>query len=89
MDCSHLSSDVYPGSISRIYLKILAALHAYYDKTEGTQPLEPLFRKDREDAIAQAHLHLEESAFNEAWEAGEKMSLDDAIDLGIKIVQEM
>jgi hypothetical protein len=70
-------------------LQILAALDAYYSKTEGTQPLEPIFRNDREHAIAQARQRLDEPAFQVAWEAGEKMSLDEAVDLGIQIVQEM
>ena len=70
-------------------VEILAALDTYYSKIEGTQPLEPIFRIDREHAIAQARIHLGESAFIEAWNAGEKMSLDEAIDLGIQIVQAM
>jgi predicted ATPase/class 3 adenylate cyclase len=78
-----------PDRLPEHTVQILAALDTYYSKIEGTQPLEPIFRMDREHAIAQARIHLGELAFKEAWNAGEKMSLDDAIDLAIKIVEEL
>lgn len=49
----------------------------------------PFVQRESDSAIAQARQHLDELAFNTAWTEGEKMSLDEALELALKTLGEM
>ena len=53
------------------------------------EPLGPLTKREADSAIVQARQHIDESTFNAAWAEGEKMSLDEVLDLALKTVEEM
>ncbi len=81
-------SNAYANMQPQIALRVLGAIHAYYrNKIKG--PINPLRKRDSDSAIAQAHQRLDESAFNAAWAEGEKMSLNEALNLALKTLEEM
>jgi len=77
-------ADIHPQVVARI----LGAIHSYYDNIIK-EPIDPLMLRESDKAIAQARQHLDESTFNNAWTQGEKMSLDEVIDLALNVVEEM
>jgi len=80
-------SNAYAILQPPIAVRILGAVQAYYRNIKD--PIHPLRKRDSDSAIAQARQHLDESAFNAAWAEGEKMSLDEALDLALKTLEEM
>jgi hypothetical protein len=45
-------------------------------------------KREANSAIAQARQPLDESAFAEAWAKGQEMTIDQTIDLALKVVEE-
>ncbi len=80
-------SNTYANIHPPIAIRMLGAVHAYSRNKKGA--IHPLRKRDSDSAIAQAHQHLDESAFNAAWAEGEKMSLDEALNLALKTLEEM
>lgn len=81
-------SSTYADMLPQIALQVLGAIHAYYEN-KIKNPMHPLRKRDYDKAMAQARQSLEESAFNSAWVDGEKMSLDEALNLTLKTLAEM
>jgi tetratricopeptide (TPR) repeat protein len=81
-------SNAHANLHPRITVRILGAIHAYY-KNIINEPIDPLMTRESDNAIAQACQHLDESAFNAAWAEGEKMSLDEVLDLALKTLEEI
>ena len=50
-------------------------------------PINPLMKRESDRAIANARQHMTESDFNAAWVEGEKMTMDQALDLALKLVE--
>jgi len=72
----------------QIAIRVLGAIHAYY-RNEIKGPINPLRKRDSDSAITQVRQRLDESAFNVAWAEGKNMSIDEALDLALKTVEEM
>jgi len=81
-------SNSYVNLQPRLVVRVLGALNAYWRSNLGEQA-DPLMKREFDSAIAQAHQRLDESAFHAAWAEGEKMSLDEALDLALKTLEEM
>jgi len=81
-------SNSYANLQPQIAMQVLGALHAYF-KNILNEPFGPLTKRDSDSAIMQARQRLDESAFNAAWTEGEKMSLDEALDLALKTLEGM
>lgn len=77
MDIQKLESTVY----------VLGALDN--SQKDGEDPIELLFMRYYNHAEAHAHEKLGDLAFESAFAEGQKMSLDDALDLVLQIVEEM
>jgi len=69
-------------------LQIVGMLYDYYWKQLGL-PINPLMKRESDSAIAKARKQLSESDFNAAWAEGEKMSIEEAIDLALKTLDEI
>ena len=81
-------SNSYVNLQPRLAVRVLGALDAYWRSNLGEQA-DPLMKREFDSAIAQARQRLDESAFSAAWAEGEKMSLDEALDLALKTLEEM
>ncbi len=79
-------SNSYANMAPQIAVRVLGAAHAYSQKYD--EPLDPFFVRDANNTIAQTRHHLDESTFNAAWAEGEKLSLAQALDLALKVVEE-
>ena len=69
-------------------MRVQGALHAYF-KNKLNELIGPLTKRESDSAIAQARQRLDESAFNAAWAEGKKMTIDEALDLALKTVEEI
>ena len=81
-------SNAYANLQPQSVMRVLGAIHVYY-KNKLNQPIGPFMTRESDSAIAQARQRLDESAFNTAWAEGEKMSLDEALDLALKTLEEL
>jgi len=81
-------SNTYANLQPQSVMRVLGAIHVYY-KNKLNQPIGPFMTRESDSAIAQARQRLDESAFNAAWAEGEKMSLDEAVDLALKTLEEL
>jgi predicted ATPase len=80
--------NTYSSLQPKFTLKILGMLHDYYWKQLGL-PINPLMKRESDNAIAKAKQQLDESSFNEAWAAGAKMTIDEAIDLALQTLDKI
>ncbi len=81
-------SNAYANLLPQSVVRVLGSIHSYY-KNKLNQPIGPFMTRESDSAIAQARQRLDESTFNAAWAEGEKMSIDEALDLALKTVEEM
>ena len=81
-------SNSYANLYPQIAMRLLGAVRAYY-KNKIDELIDPLLTRESDSAIAQARERLDDSAFNAAWTDGEKISLDEALDLALKTLEEM
>jgi predicted ATPase/class 3 adenylate cyclase len=81
-------SNSYMNLQPQIAVRLLGAVYVCI-KNKVIEQRNPFFQRESDSAIAQARQHLDESAFNAAWAEGEKMSLDEALDLALKTLEEM
>ena len=81
-------SNTYARLQPQVAVRVLSAVHAYY-KNNINEPIDPLMIKESDRTSAQAYQHLNESSFNEAWDEGEKITLNEAIELALKTLDEM
>ncbi|HEU0297146.1 MAG TPA: tetratricopeptide repeat protein, partial [Anaerolineales bacterium] len=81
-------SNTYANLQPQITMRILGAIHTYY-RNKIKDPIHPFRKRENDSVIAQARQRLDESAFNAAWAEGEKMSLDEAIELALKTLDEL
>jgi len=51
--------------------------------------MELLDRVEYDRDVAVVHAQLDEATFNAAWEEGQKMTKDEALDLALKMVEEI
>lgn len=81
---SWLLADSSPGTAA----KILACLHMYKEK--ASKPASsPLIMRDFEKIVAQTRMNLNESVFQAAWTEGEKMTIEETVDLARKTLDEI
>ena len=83
-----LFSNSYANLQPQIAMRVQGALHAYF-KNKLNELIGPLTKRESDSAIAQARQRLDESAFNAAWAEGKKMTIDEALDLALKTVEEI
>ena len=77
----------YAGLQSKVVIQVLGFLHSYYTNTLK-ETFFPLVKREVDGAIAKARQHLSEADFTLAWAEGENMTIDQAIDLALKVVEE-
>jgi hypothetical protein len=77
----------YAGLQSKVVIQVLGFFHAFYTNILK-EKFFPLMKREVDSAIAKAKQHLSEEDFNRAWAEGEKMTIDEALDLALKIVEE-
>jgi predicted ATPase/class 3 adenylate cyclase len=80
--------NAYSSLQPKFTLQILGMLHDYYWKQRGL-PINPLMKREADSASAKAKQLLSEADFNAAWAQGEKMTIDEAIDLALKTLDEI
>ena len=71
-----------------VALSIVAALDAR-QANSLENPMGPFYQREQERVLAQARLKLNTSAFDAACAEGEKMTIDEAIDLALKTLNEI
>jgi hypothetical protein len=69
-------------------LRIAAALYVRQTNVLK-EPIDPFHQKEQDRVLDQAHLMLGPSAFDAAWSEGEKMTVDQAINLALKTLDEL
>ena len=69
-------------------VQILSSLDTYAKKVSNVSAF-PLITRDFEKVLNQTRLHFNESAFQAAWAEGEKMTIDEALDLALKTLDEI
>ena len=70
----------------RLAICLLGAVQASH---EDGAPLDVIARKDFDYVISQAGRHMDETEFAAAWSEGKSITLDEALDLAIKALDEM
>jgi predicted ATPase/class 3 adenylate cyclase len=80
-----LVSTLFADLIPSVAVKILSCV----DKQKPVRPEFLLIKRDFEKILAQAQIQLNESAFQAAWAEGETMTIDDALDLALKTLDEI
>ena len=83
-----LSAWHFAENHSQIAIRLLGAVEAHHRRV-SRYPMNPTTRKDFDFTLSQARTHLDESAFESAFKEGGGMSLDDAIALAIKTLDDM
>ena len=68
-------------------IQVLGAVHAYLQKFD--EPLDRFFVRDSERVASEGHKILDNLSFASAFAEGQKMSLDEALDLALKTMEEM
>jgi hypothetical protein len=71
-----------------VALSIVAALDAR-QANSLENPMGLFYQREQERVLAQARIKLNPSAFDAIWAQGEKMTIDEAIDLAHKILDEI
>jgi hypothetical protein len=61
-------------------------LHDHYWKQLGL-PINPFLKRESDSAIAKVRPYLDQSEFDQAWAEGEKMTIEEAIDLALKSLE--
>jgi predicted ATPase/class 3 adenylate cyclase len=69
-------------------MKILSAIHTFF-RQQVREPPNPLYVIESDDVIAKARQQLNKVKFNQAWAGGETMTIDQALDLALKILDEI
>jgi tetratricopeptide (TPR) repeat protein len=80
-----LGCSLFADLIPSVAVKILAC-------TTNQKPVRPeflLIKRDFEKILAQAQTQLNESAFQAAWSEGEKMMIEEALDLALKTLDKI
>jgi tetratricopeptide (TPR) repeat protein len=78
----------YAGLQPKVVIQVLGFLHAYY-RNILKEKFFPLVKREVDSALAQGKQHLSEADFNLAWAEGEKMTIEQAIDLALKTLDEI
>ncbi len=83
-----LVSGLFIEQAAESATRILAVVHAYH-ANKANPPMGPHAKHDFENTLSQVHLQLSEAAFEAAWKEGEKMSMNEALDLALKTLEEI
>ncbi len=81
-------SKTYESLQPQNSIRVLSAANNYLRLKNLDEALDPFFIRDSDHAIAQARKYLDESAFNMAWVEGQKLTIEEAYDLALKVVEE-
>ena len=69
-------------------MKLTATVQAIYrDKLK--EPFDPLYQREAERILQQAKQHVDGPTLRATWAEGEKMTMEEALDLALKVVEEM
>ena len=82
---NHIASVAVSGQ-SETTVQLLGAADTF---ARPIKPIEPIFQYHHDRVKEKAHSQLGEMAFISAWERGQKMSIDEALDLALKTVEEI
>ena len=82
---NHVASVAVSGQ-SETTVQLLGAGDAF---AQPIKPIEPIFQYHYDRIKEKAYSQLDKMAFTSAWERGQKMSIDEALDLAFKMVGEM
>jgi len=82
-------SKTYESLQPQNSMRLLGAANTFLRVKNFDEPLDPFFIRDSDRAVAQAHQSLDKLTFDRVWAEGQKLTIDEAYDLALKVAEEM